>query len=97
MAGEGAGREAGQMIGADGLVRRYGALTAVEDVSFEIGRHEVVGFLGHNGAGKTTLMKMNAGYLEPTARRVMVNGIDEERDRALEQARLAHLPAQCPL
>src|SRR3546814_17726164 len=82
MSGEGPGRESGQMIVADGLVRRYGAVTAVEDVSFEIGRHEVVGLLGHNGAGKTTIMKMIAGYLEPTAGRVLVDGIEVERDRA---------------
>src|SRR3546814_3456755 len=97
MSGEGPGRESGQMIVADGLVRRYGAVTAVEDVSFEIGRHEVVGLLGHNGAGKTTIMKMIAGYLEPTAGRVLVDGIEVERDRAVAQARLGYLPENCPL
>src|SRR3546814_18778762 len=94
--GEGPGRESGQMIVADGLVRRYGAVTAVEDVSFEIGRHEVVGLLGHNGAGTTTIMKMIAGYLEPTAGRVLVDGIEVERDRAVAQARLGSLPATFP-
>src|SRR3546814_13370523 len=67
MSGEGPGRESGQMIVADGLVRRYGAVTAVEDVSFEIGRHEVVGLLGHYGADKTTTMKLTAGSLEPSS------------------------------
>src|SRR3546814_6857889 len=97
MAGEGPGRESGQLIVGDGLGRRYGAVTAVEDVSFEIGRHEVVGLLGHNGAGKTTIMKMIAGYLEPTAGRVLVDGIEVERDRAVAQARLGYLPENCPL
>lgn len=49
------------------LTRRYGDLIAVDDVSFGIGRGEVVGLLGHNGAGKTTIMKMMTGYLEPSA------------------------------
>ena len=46
------------MIHVESLTRRYGELTAVKDVSFSIGRGEVVGLLGHNGAGKTTIMKM---------------------------------------
>ena len=54
------------MILAQNLVRRYGSVTAVDDVSFNIGASQVVGLLGHNGSGKTTIMKMLAGFLEPT-------------------------------
>ena len=54
------------MIRVKDLTRTYGDLTAVDQVSFEVGRGEIVGLLGHNGAGKTTIMKMLTGYLEPT-------------------------------
>ncbi|HET9579439.1 MAG TPA: ribosome-associated ATPase/putative transporter RbbA [Usitatibacter sp.] len=54
-------------IDADGLTRRFGDFTAVEDVSFTIHRGEVFGFIGSNGCGKTTTMKMLAGLLPPTA------------------------------
>ena len=57
------------MIRAQNLVRCYGSTTAVDDVSFDIGRGEIVGLLGHNGSGKTTIMKMLTGFLEPTAGR----------------------------
>ena len=53
------------MIQVENLTRRYGDFIAVDDVSFEIGRGEIVGLLGHNGAGKTTIMKMLTGFLEP--------------------------------
>ena len=46
------------MIQVEHLTRRYGDITAVDDVSFTIEHGEVVGLLGHNGAGKTTIMKM---------------------------------------
>ena len=53
------------MIEAKGLSKRYGDLVAVDDVSFSIGRGEVVGFLGPNGAGKTTTMRMLTGFVPP--------------------------------
>src|SRR5690606_25586975 len=55
------------MIETYNLVRKYNDLLAVDDVSFKIGKGEIVGLLGHNGAGKTTVMKMLTGFLEPTA------------------------------
>ena len=61
------------MIVCEQLTRKYGSLTAVNRVSFEIGRGEIVGLLGHNGAGKTTIMKMMTGVLEPTEGRVSVD------------------------
>jgi ABC-2 type transport system ATP-binding protein len=85
------------VIVARDLVRKYGDLTAVDGVSFEIGQHEIVGLLGHNGAGKTTIMKMVTGYLEPTAGTVLVDGLDVEANRAAAQARLGYLPENCPL
>ncbi|MCF8016324.1 MAG: ATP-binding cassette domain-containing protein, partial [Chromatiaceae bacterium] len=55
------------MIEAHEISRSYGSLKAVDQVSFAIGRREIVGLLGHNGAGKTTIMKMPTGFLEPSA------------------------------
>jgi len=63
------------------LTRTYGDLTAVDQVSFEIGRGEIVGLLGHNGAGKTTIMKMLTGYLEPTNGSIEIDGLDISKDR----------------
>ena len=54
-------------IVADGLVKRFGDFTAVDDVSFSVARGEVVGYLGANGSGKTTTMRLLMGLLRPTA------------------------------
>ncbi len=64
------------MIKAEGLKRSYGDFVAVDGVSFEIQRGEIVGLLGHNGAGKTTIMKMLAGFLEPDRGQAFVDGHD---------------------
>lgn len=85
------------MIEVQHLSRRYGALTAVDDVSFAIERGEVVGLLGHNGAGKTTIMKMLTGYLEPSAGRIAIDGLEIGRDTAAIQRRIGYLPENCPL
>jgi len=62
------------------LTRRFGAFTAVDDVSFEVARGEVFGFLGPNGAGKTTTIKMLTGLLQPTSGRGTVAGFDLARE-----------------
>jgi ABC-2 type transport system ATP-binding protein len=62
------------MIEARGLTKRYGAKTAVEDLSFTVRPGIVTGFLGPNGAGKSTTMRMIAGLDEPTTGSVTVNG-----------------------
>jgi ABC-2 type transport system ATP-binding protein len=85
------------MIEVEHLTRRYGALTAVDDVSFRIGGGEVVGLLGHNGAGKTTIMKMITGFLEPTAGEIRVDALKIGRDTRAIQARLGYLPENCPV
>ncbi|GAB1392109.1 ribosome-associated ATPase/putative transporter RbbA [Rhodocyclaceae bacterium] len=61
-------------IEAAGLTQRFGDFTAVDDVSFAIGRGEIFGFLGSNGCGKTTTMKMLTGLLPPTAGSARVFG-----------------------
>jgi len=67
-------------IVAEGLVKRFGSFTAVDNVSFRIARGEVVGFLGPNGAGKSTTIRMLCGLLRPSAGRAIVAGIDVARD-----------------
>ncbi|AMB58273.1 ABC transporter ATP-binding protein [Microterricola viridarii] len=62
------------MITAEGLSKRYGAKTAVNDISFTVRPGQVTGFLGPNGAGKSTTMRMIVGLDRPSAGRVAVNG-----------------------
>ena len=85
------------MIEAEGLTRRYGEMLAVDAVGFAIGSSEIVGLLGHNGAGKTTIMKMLTGYLEPSAGRARVDGIDVAESPVAAQRQLGYLPENCPL
>jgi ABC-type multidrug transport system ATPase subunit len=67
-------------ISAQQLVRRFGAFTAVNDVSFTVQRGEIFGFLGPNGSGKTTVIKMLTGLLPLTAGEATVLGIDVRKD-----------------
>ncbi len=69
-------REPGEepAIAATDLTRRFGSFTAVDHVSFEIGRGEIFGFLGSNGCGKSTTMKMLTGLLEPTSGEARILG-----------------------
>jgi len=84
------------MIETSALTKRYGALTAVDHVSFRVEPGQVLGFLGPNGAGKSTTMKMIAGFLAPTEGRATVCGFDVE-DRPLEAKRsLGYLPEGAP-
>ena len=85
------------MIRLENVTRCYGEFTAVDSVSFQIERGEIVGLLGHNGAGKTTVMKMLTGFLEPSAGLVSVDGLDIEKHRLEAQAKIGYLPENSPL
>ena len=85
------------MIEVEGLTRKYGDLVAVDDVSFSIGKGEVVGLLGHNGAGKTTIMRMLTGYIEPTAGSVVIDGMPLHESRLSIQRKLGYLSENAPL
>jgi len=85
------------MIEVNNLGRSYGDLMAVDDVSFHIGRGEIVGLLGRNGAGKSTIMKMLTGYLEPTKGRITVDGLVMDQDTIAIQRRIGYLPENCPV
>ena len=79
------------------LSRRFGAIAAVDDVSFAVPRGEILGFLGPNGAGKTTTMRMIAGFLAPSAGTAVVCGADVEQDPIAVKRRLGYLPEGAPL
>ena len=85
------------MIQVEEITRNYGDFVAVDKVSFEISRGEIVGFLGHNGAGKTTVMKMLTGFLEPTAGTIRIDGLDIEESRSEVQEKIGYLPENCPV
>ncbi len=84
-------------LAAVGLSRRYGNNLAVDDVSMELKRGEIVGLLGPNGAGKTTAMKMITGNLAPSAGSVNVCGIDLIDKPTAAKARIGYLPEVPPL
>lgn len=85
------------MIKVDGLTKYYGPTLAVDSVSFEVQRGEVVGFLGPNGAGKTTTMRMITCYLQPTAGSVSIAGFDIHESPLEVRRRIGYLPENCPL
>ena len=80
------------------LRKRYGATTAVDGVSFSVGRNEIVGLVGPNGAGKTTIINMILGVLEPSAGTIEIGGVDiaAERSRALQGTNFAAVYAPLP-
>jgi ABC-2 type transport system ATP-binding protein len=73
------------------LTRRFGAFTAVDDVTFDVREGEIFGFLGSNGAGKSTTIRMLCGLLRPTSGRATVGGIDVERDPEGVKRRIGYM------
>ena len=84
------------LLSIDRLTKRFGPLTAVDGVSFELRRGEVLGFLGPNGAGKSTTMRMITGYLPPTSGRVTVCGLDLAQAPIEVRRRIGYLPEGAP-
>ncbi|NOY67680.1 MAG: ATP-binding cassette domain-containing protein [Gammaproteobacteria bacterium] len=85
------------MIKVESISRLYGNFKAVDDVSFNIEKGEIVGLLGHNGAGKTTIMKLLTGYLEADSGSILVNGHDIADDPEIVQTLIGYLPENLPL
>ncbi len=85
------------MIEVEGIIKNYGSVVALDDVSFTVNEGEIVGFLGPNGAGKTTMMNIITGYLSSTSGTAKVCGIDvlEHPDEA--KKKIGFLPEQPPL
>src|SRR5262245_47294556 len=85
------------LIEAGGLVKSFGPLKAVDGITLEVPRGEVLGFLGPNGAGKSTTMRLVTGFLEPDAGWARIAGFDVQ-ERAVEaKRRLGYLPEGAPL
>jgi ABC-2 type transport system ATP-binding protein len=79
------------LIVVDHVSKSYGAVKAVDDVSFSIGAGEIVGFLGPNGAGKSTLLKMLCTWLPPTGGRITIDGFDVVSEPLAVRTRLGYL------
>ena len=85
------------MIRVDNLVKNYGDVKAVRDISFQVNDGEILGFLGENGAGKSTTLKVITGYLSPTEGNVIVDDLNI-LDNSLEiRRRVGYLPELNPL
>jgi ABC-2 type transport system ATP-binding protein len=79
------------------LTKRFVARTAVDDISFSVGKGEIVGFLGPNGAGKTTTMRMLTGYLPPTSGTATVAGFDVFRESLKARREIGYMTESVPL
>ncbi|MEJ7609780.1 MAG: gliding motility-associated ABC transporter ATP-binding subunit GldA [Ferruginibacter sp.] len=84
-------------ISVSNLSKHYGAQKAVNNISFRVGKGEIVGFLGPNGAGKSTTMKMITGYLEADAGTISVSGIDVAENNIASKKKIGYLPEANPL
>ena len=85
------------MIKVEHLVKYYGTTCAVDDISFEIEKGEIVGLLGPNGAGKSTTMNILTGYLSSTSGTVSVAGLDILENPKEAKKQIGYLPEQPPL
>ena len=84
------------MIEVKSLSKSYGALKAVDDISFSIEAGTILGFLGPNGAGKSTTMKMLTGFLTPTSGSALINGVDVVVDSVTARKNIGYLPEGAP-
>ena len=82
------------MIEVLNLTKRYAGHTALSNISFTVGRGEIVGLLGPNGAGKSTTVKMLTGLLEPTSGEIIFNGQDVREDLKAFQHRIGYVPEE---
>ena len=85
------------MIEVQHLTKRYGPVTAVDDVSFRVEKGEILGFLGPNGAGKTSTMRVITGYMPASDGKVVVAGHDVFTDPIEAKKRTGYLPETPPL
>jgi ABC-2 type transport system ATP-binding protein len=85
------------MIRVERLCKNYGPTCALDDVSFNVARGEVVGLLGPNGAGKTTLMRILTGYMPPTAGQASIAGYAVVEHSLDARRRIGYLPESAPL
>ena len=81
-------------IEVNNLVKIYGEQKAVDNISFRVGKGEIVGFLGPNGAGKSTTMKIITGYLQPSAGNASVCGMNVSENPLATKKKIGYLPEQ---
>lgn len=85
------------MIEIQNLTKKYGQITAVDNLNFTVNKGEILGFLGPNGAGKSTTMNIITGYLPSTEGTVKVNGFDIMENPTEVKKRIGYLPEQPPI
>ncbi len=85
------------MIQVENITKRYGTVTAVDKINFEIDEGEIVGFLGPNGAGKSTTMNMITGFIEPTSGKIIVDGYDISKRPKKAKKQIGYMPEGVPL
>src|SRR3954452_23303480 len=85
------------MIHVERLTKYFGPVCAVNDVSFQVEKDEIVGLLGNNGAGKTTIMRMLTTYLPATRGVARIAGFDVMNDSMEVRKRIGYLPESIPL
>ncbi len=85
------------MIQVEGLTKDYGLRRAIDNITFNAEKGEILGFLGPNGAGKTTTMRILAGYMPPTAGKAQVAGFDVVEQSLEVRRRIGYMPETVPL
>lgn len=85
------------MIKVVNLTKRYGGVTAIDNISFEVEKGEIVGFLGPNGAGKSSTMRILSSFMPPTSGSVSVAGYDVFEQSMQARSHLGYLPENVPL
>ena len=81
-----------EVIAVDGLIKRFGAITAVDNISFSVPDGEIFGFLGPNGAGKTTTIRMLTGLLTPDAGEISIGGVNLQKHPIAAKMQMGIIP-----
>jgi len=89
--------EAPQVLAAEGVAKRYGAVLALGGISLDARRGEILGLVGPNGAGKTTFLKSAVGLVRLSEGRIRIDGIDVAEDPVGVRRRTGYLPGECNL
>ena len=85
------------MIKVENLTKRYAGQTAIQDLNFEVGKGEIMGFLGPNGAGKSTTMRILSSFMPPTSGRASIAGYDIFEQSLQARSHLGYMPENVPL
>ncbi len=85
------------MIKVENLTKRYAGQMAIQDLNFEVGKGEIMGFLGPNGAGKSTTMRILSSFMPPTSGRATIAGFDIFEQSLQARSHLGYMPENVPL